>query len=88
MDSKITIIPDFRDLSGFENLTGLYQIFYLLGLFNIISAAMTPGIHPQSHKIKVIKIEPQPLSRTASGGHIIESKTLQKLIAKVFNKVK
>ena len=41
---------------------------------------MTPGIHPQSHRIKVIKIEPQPLSSTASGGHIIESKTLQKLI--------
>ncbi len=60
---------------------------YLLGLFNIMSAAITPGIQPQSHKIKVINIDPQPLSRTASGGQIIESKTLQKLIAKVFYKV-
>jgi len=53
---------------------------YLSGLFKITSAAITPGTQPQSHNKKVIKIEPQPLSRTAKGGHKIESRTLQKLI--------
>ncbi len=46
----------------------------------MIKAAIMPGIQPQTHKIKTIKIEPQPLSKTAKGGHIIESSTLQKLI--------
>ena len=41
---------------------------------------MTPGIQPISHNIKTIKIEPQPLSKTAKGGHKIERRTLQKLI--------
>jgi len=54
--------------------------FYLSGLFNMISAAITPGIHPQIQSINVISIEPQPLSRTASGGQIIARRTLQKLI--------
>ena len=54
--------------------------YYLLGLFKIIKAAITPGAQPQSHKIKVIRIEPQPLSKTAKGGQIIESITRQKLI--------
>lgn len=44
------------------------------------SAAMTPGTHPQSHKIKTIKIEPQPLSKTAKGGQKIDKITLQILI--------
>ena len=43
-------------------------------------AAITPGTHPQSHNKKTIIIEPHPLSITAKGGHIIDSKTLQKLI--------
>ena len=43
-------------------------------------AAITPGTQPQSHSKKTIKIEPQPLSITAKGGQIIDSKTLQKLI--------
>ena len=41
---------------------------------------MTPGTQPQSHNKNTIKIEPQPLSITAKGGQIIDSKTLQKLI--------
>jgi len=49
-------------------------------LFNITKAAITPGTQPQSHNKKTMKIEPQPLSITANGGQIIESKTLQKLI--------
>jgi len=53
---------------------------YLFGLLIITSAAITPGTQPQSHNKKVIKIEPQPLSKTAKGGQIIDSKTLQKLI--------
>ena len=57
---------------------------YLSGLFNIISAAMTPGIQPQIHSIKTIKIDPQPLSKTANGGKIIERRTLQKLISKMY----
>lgn len=59
-----------------------YNIFYvyLLGLFNITKAAITPGTHPQSHNKNTIIIEPQPLSKTAKGGHKIDSNTLQKLI--------
>ena len=41
---------------------------------------MTPGTQPQSQSRKTMTIEPQPLSKTANGGQIIESKTLQKLI--------
>lgn len=41
---------------------------------------MTPGTQPQSHNKKTIIIEPQPLSKTASGGQMIESITLQILI--------
>lgn len=48
----------------------------------MINAAITPGTHPQSHKINTIIIEPQPLSKTAKGGHKIERSTLQKLIIK------
>ena len=55
-------------------------MFYLSGLLIITSAAITPGTQPQSHNRKTIKMEPQPLSKTAKGGHIIESKTLQKLM--------
>lgn len=54
--------------------------FYRSGLFKITSAAITPGTQPQSQSKKVIRIEPQPLSKTASGGHNMASKTLQKLI--------
>ena len=55
-------------------------VFYLSGLFKITSAAITPGTQPQIHNIKTISIEPQPLSKTAKGGHIIERITLQILI--------
>lgn len=51
-----------------------------MGLFNITNAAITPGTQPQTHKINTINIEPQPLSKTAKGGQIIDSITLQKLI--------
>lgn len=44
------------------------------------NAAITPGTHPHSHNKNTMKIEPQPLSITAKGGQIIESKTLQKLM--------
>lgn len=59
-----------------------YQLdsIYFLGLFKITKAAITPGTHPQSHNKKTIIIEPQPLSRTASGGQKIERRTLQILI--------
>jgi len=43
-------------------------------------AAITPGTHPQSHKINTIKIDPHPLSNTADGGQRIDKKTLNKLI--------
>ena len=46
----------------------------------MISAAITPGIHPQTVKIKTINTEPHPLSMTARGGNRIESNTLQILI--------
>ncbi len=43
----------------------LYSLWEL-----IINAAITPGIHPAMVKMVTIKTEPQPLSRTASGGKI------------------
>jgi len=49
-------------------------------LFKITSAAITPGTQPQSHNRNTMKIDPQPLSITAKGGQMIESKTLQKLM--------
>jgi len=49
-------------------------------LFNIISAAITPGTHPQSVSRNTIKIDPQPLPITAKGGKKIANKTLNKLI--------
>ena len=45
-------------------------------------AAITPGTHPQTHKINTISIDPQPLSITANGGHKMDKKTLNKLIKK------
>lgn len=46
----------------------------------MISAAMTPGIHPQKVSNNTIKNEPQPLPMTESGGNIIASRTRIKLI--------
>lgn len=53
---------------------------YLSGLFKITKAAITPGTQPQSHNKNTIKIDPHPLSKTAKGGQIMESKTRQILI--------
>ncbi len=44
----------------------------------ITSAAITPGTQPIKVKIKTIRNDPQPLSTTASGGKIMQSKTRQK----------
>ncbi len=43
----------------------------------ITSAAITPGTQPIKVKIKTIRNDPQPLSTTASGGKIMQSKTRQ-----------
>ena len=45
-----------------------------------MSAAKTPGIQANRVRINTIKIEPQPLSITASGGQTIDNNTLKKLI--------
>ena len=50
---------------------------YLLGLFTIIKAAIVPGIQPKHHKIKTIKIDPHPLSKTAKGGKKMHNNTRQ-----------
>lgn len=54
--------------------------FHRLGLFKITNAAMTPGTQPQSVKIKTIKTEPHPRSKTAKGGKTMDNKTRKKLI--------
>ena len=46
----------------------------------MISAAMTPGTHPQKVKSNTIKNDPQPLPITDKGGNSIASKTRRKLI--------
>lgn len=42
----------------------------------MISAAITPGIHPTKVRMNTMSTEPQPLSRTASGGKMMERMTL------------
>ena len=42
-------------------------------------AAIIPGTHPHNVKIKTIKIDPHPLSKTEKGGNKIDKITLQKL---------
>jgi hypothetical protein len=48
-------------------------LFYLL---HTINAAMAPGTHPNKVRIVTIKIVPQPLSKTASGGKSMHNKAL------------
>jgi len=50
----------------------------------MISAASTPGTHPQHVRIVVIKKDPQPWSITASGGQIMLNKTLKQDIAHLY----
>jgi hypothetical protein len=46
----------------------------------MMSAPNTPGIQAKKVRINTIKKDPQPLSKTASGGQIIDNNTLKKLI--------
>lgn len=55
-------------------MSGFFCYFPLL---RIISAAITPGIHPARVSRKTIRNEPQPLSTTDNGGKIIASITLR-----------
>lgn len=50
---------------------------YLFDLFSMISAPITPGTQPARVKINTMRMEPQPLSITASGGKSIERSTLK-----------
>ena len=50
----------------------------------MIKAAITPGIQPAKVKIKTIIIDPQPLPKTAKGGNIIASNTLNMLIVFIY----
>jgi hypothetical protein len=43
-------------------------------------AAITPGTHPQKVNSKTIRKEPHPFPITDSGGKIMASNTLKKLI--------
>jgi len=52
----------------------------IYGRLLITNAAITPGIQPNSVRIVVIMIDPQPLSRTASGGKMIHRITRKQLI--------
>ena len=52
----------------------------------MISAAITPGIHPKQVRISTIRIEPQPLSKTAKGGKMIDKSTLQSDIYSLFKR--
>ena len=50
----------------------------------MISAAITPGIHPANVRMNTISTEPQPLSTTARGGNMIDKITLNKDIDSFF----
>ena len=52
-------------------------------LFSITKAAIDPGTHPQQVNKNTIKIEPQPLSRTAKGGKIIHKIRLKQDILNI-----
>jgi hypothetical protein len=56
-------------------------------LFKITNAAITPGTQPQIVNIKTIKTDPQPLSKTASGGKSMESSTRNRLTRIFFSKI-
>lgn len=43
----------------------------------IIKAPRTPGIQPHNVNISINKIDPQPLSTTASGGKMIQIMALK-----------
>ena len=49
----------------------------------MIKAANTPGIHPNKVNKNTIKIDPQPLSITASGGQTMANSTLKHPINKL-----
>ncbi len=53
-------------------------------LLSIMSAAITPGTQPRQVSNKTIRIEPHPLSYTASGGKIIDRITLKSDIVLCF----
>ncbi len=53
---------------------------HLFGLFKITKAAITPGIQPKKVRIVTMRMEPQPLSKTANGGNKIDKITLPTLI--------
>ena len=55
-------------------------------LFSITKAAIDPGTNPQQVNKNTIKIEPQPLSRTAKGGKIIHKIRLKQDIGIIFSK--
>ena len=55
-----------------------------LGLFRIISAAITPGTQPAKVNNSTIKKDPQPLPKTDNGGKNIAKITRQKLIVYFF----
>ena len=50
----------------------------------MISAAITPGIHPANVRMNTISTEPQPLSTTVRGGNMIDKITLNKDIDSFF----
>ena len=48
-----------------------FVISYHLPLLRMTKEAITPGTQPHAVRSNVIRIEPQPLSKTANGGKII-----------------
>jgi len=59
-----------------------HQLYF--GLFNMTSAAITPGTQPAKVRRNTMIIEPHPLSRTAKGGKIMDKSTRQKLKIRSF----
>jgi hypothetical protein len=55
-------------------------VYLRLGLLHITTAASTPGTHPAMVKRVTIKIDPQPLSNTASGGSTMHKMALAQLM--------
>lgn len=61
---------------------GMQEVYIKNQFFlQIINAAITPGTHPAIVSRTTKRIEPQPLSNTASGGKRIHKMTLPKLMA-------
>jgi hypothetical protein len=77
MSSSVGVFRSWPFHELLINGFGKIESFYILFLLQMIKAPITPGTHAHSVRRNTIMIEPQPLSRTANGGKIMQRITRQ-----------